>query len=123
VKIFVIGGVTVSETDADYARQSDLLRRSMQHLGADIVHRGHDLVVCSHFDEQWTWTPCAGQLWRLRQAAVLRPQPDARSVGPPEPAALGLLMGDLQPLAAPDTLDPLVVIVQPVWRSSSAILR
>jgi hypothetical protein len=39
--------------------------------------------------------------------AVLRPQPDARSVGQPEPAALGLLMGDLQPLALLDTLDPL----------------
>jgi hypothetical protein len=41
--------------------------------------------------------------------AVLRPQPDARSVGQPEPAALGLLEGDLQPLASPDALDPLVV--------------
>jgi hypothetical protein len=41
--------------------------------------------------------------------ALLRPQPDARSVGQPEPAALGLLMGDLQPLALPNTLDPLVV--------------
>src|ERR1700747_2204158 len=41
--------------------------------------------------------------------ALLRPQPDARSVGQPEPAALGLLMGDLQPLALPDTLNPLVV--------------
>ena len=41
--------------------------------------------------------------------ALLRPQPDARSVGQPEPAPLGLLMGDLQPLALPDTLDPLVV--------------
>ena len=41
--------------------------------------------------------------------AVLRPQPDARSVGQPEPAAFGLLMGDLQPLASPDPLDPLVV--------------
>src|SRR5215831_4134738 len=41
--------------------------------------------------------------------ALLRPQPDASSVGQPEPAALGLLMGDLQPLALPDTLDPLVV--------------
>src|SRR5437867_8448904 len=39
--------------------------------------------------------------------AVLRPQADARSVGQPEPAALGLFMGDLQPLASPDTLDPL----------------
>ena len=41
--------------------------------------------------------------------ALLRPQPDARSVGQPEPAALRLLMRDLQPLASPDTLDPLVV--------------
>ena len=41
--------------------------------------------------------------------ALLRPQPDARSVGQPEPAALGLLMGNLQPLTLPDTLDPLVV--------------
>ena len=30
--------------------------------------------------------------------ALLRPQPNARSVGQPEPAALGLLMGNLQPL-------------------------
>jgi len=41
--------------------------------------------------------------------ALLRPQPDARSVDQPEPAALGLLMGNLQPLTLPDTLDPLVV--------------
>jgi hypothetical protein len=37
--------------------------------------------------------------------ALLRPQPNARSVGQPEPAALGLLMGNLQPLTLPDTLD------------------
>jgi hypothetical protein len=41
--------------------------------------------------------------------AVLGPQPNARSVGQPEPAALGLLMGNLQPLTLPDPLDPLVV--------------
>ena len=40
---------------------------------------------------------------------VLRAQPNTRSVGQPEPAALGLLRWDLQPLALPDTLDPLVV--------------
>jgi hypothetical protein len=46
--------------------------------------------------------------------AVLRPQPNVRSVGQPEPAALGLLMGDLQPLTLPDTLDPaLSLIIQP----------
>src|SRR6516162_2903552 len=31
------------------------------------------------------------------------------AIGQPEPAALGLLMGNLQPLTLPDTLDPLVV--------------
>ena len=41
--------------------------------------------------------------------AVLGPQPDARSVSEPQTAALGLLGRDLQPLASPDPLDPLVV--------------
>src|SRR6185436_13254862 len=41
--------------------------------------------------------------------ALLRAQPNARSVGQPQPAALGLLRWDLQPLTSPDTLDPLVV--------------
>jgi hypothetical protein len=49
MKIFVCGGVSVPDTDADHARQLDLLRRSMQRLGADIVECGHDLVVCSPF--------------------------------------------------------------------------
>src|SRR3989440_1063320 len=40
--------------------------------------------------------------------ALLRSQPNARSVGQPESTALGLLRWDLQPLASPDTLDPLV---------------
>ena len=40
---------------------------------------------------------------------ALGPQPDARSVVQPETAALGLLGRDLQPLASPDPLDPLVV--------------
>src|ERR1022692_1649624 len=41
--------------------------------------------------------------------AVLGTQPDAGSVRKPEPAALGLFVGDLQPLTPPDPLDPLVV--------------
>ena len=45
-------------------------------------------------------------MWPLRPRPT---QPDARSVGQPEPAAFGLLMRDLKPLALPDTLDPLVV--------------
>src|SRR5215207_9381007 len=41
--------------------------------------------------------------------AMLGPQPDARSIRQPEPSAFGLLPGDLQPLASPNPLDPLVV--------------
>jgi hypothetical protein len=41
--------------------------------------------------------------------AVFGPQPDARSVRQPEPATLGLFMGDLQPLASPNPFDPFVV--------------
>src|ERR1700747_1942043 len=40
---------------------------------------------------------------------ALGPQPDAGSVVQPQPRALGLPGGDLQPLASPDPLDPLVV--------------
>jgi hypothetical protein len=40
---------------------------------------------------------------------TLGPQPEAGAVRQPEPAALGLLGRDLQPLAAPDPLHPLVV--------------
>jgi len=40
---------------------------------------------------------------------ALGPQPEAGPVRQPEPAALRLLLGDLQPLATPDPLHPLVV--------------
>jgi hypothetical protein len=40
---------------------------------------------------------------------VLGPQPDARSVSQPQAGPLGLPGGDLQPLASPDPLDPLVI--------------
>jgi hypothetical protein len=39
---------------------------------------------------------------------MLRPQPDARSIGEPQPPAFGLLLRDLQPLTSPDPLDPRV---------------
>ena len=41
--------------------------------------------------------------------AMLGPQPDARAVRQPQPAALGLFGGNLQPLSPPDPLDALVV--------------
>src|SRR4029077_7704586 len=46
---------------------------------------------------------------RPHVVAALGPQPDARSVTQPQACALRLPGGDLQPLAPPDPLDPLVV--------------
>jgi hypothetical protein len=37
---------------------------------------------------------------------MLGPQPEAGAIRQPEPATLGLLLGDFQPLTAPDPLDP-----------------
>jgi hypothetical protein len=41
--------------------------------------------------------------------AMLGPQAEARAVRQPQTTAFWLLLGDLQPLAPPDPLDPLVV--------------
>jgi len=41
--------------------------------------------------------------------AIFRPQPDARSVMQPQTTAFGLLLGNLQPLAPPEALNPLVI--------------
>src|SRR4051812_49885559 len=40
-------------------------------------------------------------------------QPNARSVGQPEPTSLGLLLGDFQPLATPDALNPILANIDP----------
>jgi hypothetical protein len=54
---------------------------------------------------------------------TLGPQPNARSVIQPQPRALGLPGGDLQPLASPDPFDPLVVDQPAGPASNSAFLR
>ena len=54
---------------------------------------------------------------------VFRPQPDARPVGEPQAPALGLFGGDLQTLAPPEALDPLVIDLPPARRRNSATLR
>src|SRR5215475_4197919 len=63
--------------------------------------------------EQAELAPVMGALLdkivRPDMVGAFRPQPDARSVSQPQAAALGLLGRDLQPLASPDPLDPLVV--------------
>jgi hypothetical protein len=49
MKVFVIGGVVLPDSDVGYEAQKQLVDRTMQRLGADIVRTGHELVVCSPF--------------------------------------------------------------------------
>jgi len=50
MKIFIIGGVPVVESDAGFLQHRELLRRTMKALGRDLVNRGHDLLLCSPFE-------------------------------------------------------------------------
>jgi hypothetical protein len=54
--------------------------------------------------------PVLDEVIRSDVVGILRPQADARPVREPQPPALGLFRGDLQPLASPNPLDPLIVI-------------
>ncbi len=63
--------------------------------------------------EQADFAPVMGALLdkvvRPNMVGALGPQPDARSVSQPQSGTRGLPDRDLQPLASPDPLDPLVV--------------
>jgi hypothetical protein len=85
--------------------------------------KGAVLRFCSPSLSHAVYKGPTRRLEGTRATTLLRPQPNARCVAHPEPAALGLLTGNLQPLTLPDTLDPLSLIVQPAWRSSAATLR
>lgn len=49
MKIFVIGGCSVSTDDPGYAAQHQILTSTLRRLGSEIAKAGHDLVVCSPF--------------------------------------------------------------------------
>jgi hypothetical protein len=49
MKIFVIGGVVLPESDPAQEDQSIALRAAMETLGRHIVRDNHDLLVCSPF--------------------------------------------------------------------------
>ena len=50
MKIFLIGGVSVENSDPIYAKQKEDLKLSMAELGGSIAKAGHDLLVCSPFE-------------------------------------------------------------------------
>jgi hypothetical protein len=51
MKIFVIGGVSLSESDTGFLQNRDVLQGAMNTLGRDLVTRGHDLLLCSPFED------------------------------------------------------------------------
>jgi hypothetical protein len=68
MKIFVIGGVSVPDTDAARPGQLSIVASSMKQLGFDIVSRGHDLLVCSPFTSQADPDAVRGAAAALRAA-------------------------------------------------------
>jgi TIR domain len=51
MKIFVIGGTTVPESDNQYPEQRKIVEQVMRRFGKDLLQAGHDLLVCSPFPE------------------------------------------------------------------------
>jgi hypothetical protein len=71
----------------------------MRELINDIEHPVFSPIMRAVFDE----------VVAPHVIAVLRPEPDARTVGEPKTPSFCLFVGNLQALAPPDPLDPLVV--------------
>ena len=51
MKIFVIGGISVSESAPGFVQNRDLLREALKTLGRDLVTRRHHLLLCSPYDD------------------------------------------------------------------------
>jgi TIR domain len=49
MKVFVIGGASLPNSDPEYQTQLGMLQVAMQRIGKDLVSTGHDLLVCSPF--------------------------------------------------------------------------
>lgn len=50
MKLFVIGGVTVGESDERYEKEIEIVQQAMNNLGKNLVEAGHDLLVCSPYE-------------------------------------------------------------------------
>jgi hypothetical protein len=51
MKIFIIGGVTVKRGVSGFDDEVQVLKKSMEPLGAELVSHGHEVVVCSPFPD------------------------------------------------------------------------
>ena len=78
-----------------HADRQALVRELVDHVEHPVLPS----VVRAIFDE----------VVRPHVIAMLRPEPEARAISQPKPAALELFGRNLQPLSSPDPLDPLVI--------------
>lgn len=51
MKIFIIGGVTLNIRGPEFDSEIQVLKESMEVLGAELVNHGHEVVVCSPFPD------------------------------------------------------------------------
>src|SRR5438552_16825000 len=51
MRTFVIGGVSLSESEAGFLHNRNVLRGTMKALGQDLITTGHDLLLCSPFKD------------------------------------------------------------------------
>lgn len=51
MKVFIIGGVTVKRDDPKFDNEVQILKKSMEVLGAELISHGHEVVVCSPFPD------------------------------------------------------------------------
>src|SRR5258708_4048671 len=90
---------STSMTSIDFSRRDTRMARHSYDFVDDIEHAEPASIMGALLDK----------VVRPHVVAVLGPEPNARSVIQPETAAFRLLGRDLQPLASPDPLDPLVI--------------
>lgn len=104
MKLFVIGGPTVEDTDPAYAEQRKLLRETMATIGREIAVRGHTLLVCSPFEGSADVDAIRGAATSTMagQAAIELHHPS----GPQIAAAARDLRGSVAPLRIDSILHP-----------------
>ncbi len=84
MKIFLIGGVSVENSDPLYKKQKADLEVSMAELGRAIARAGHDLLVCSPFEDSADVSAAVSALKAIEdstfESAVEFHHPDAAAV-------------------------------------------
>jgi hypothetical protein len=70
MKVFVIGGASLQDSDPEYQTQLGMVEVAMQRVGKDLVGAGHNLLACSPF-------PGSADVAAIRGAAEILCRSDA----------------------------------------------